>query len=112
LRTLLIAPSAAEPSLPIVRARSRAEAEGYLESIPMEPRERVLYHQIHPLKLGGDIGADLVSLPLIWGGRRRWSPPDGPSVRAACCRVSGIAYLEPALTLRKRGDYPWRALCC
>ena len=81
MRTLLIAPSAAEPSLPIVRARSRAEAEGYLESIPMEPRERVLYHQIHPLKLGGDITAALVSLPLIWRGRRglgmvvHWATP-------------------------------------
>jgi hypothetical protein len=47
----------------------------------MEPRDRVLYHQIHPLKLGGDIGADLVSLPLIWTGRRRlgmlihWATP-------------------------------------
>jgi hypothetical protein len=47
----------------------------------MEPSQRLLYHQIHPLKLGGDIAADLVSLPLIWGGRRRlgmlvhWTAP-------------------------------------
>jgi hypothetical protein len=37
----------------------------------MEPRERVLYHQVHPLKLGGDIAAALVSLPLMWRGHRR-----------------------------------------
>jgi hypothetical protein len=28
--------------------------------------EKVLYHQIHPLKLTTDIGAELVSLPLFW----------------------------------------------
>jgi hypothetical protein len=47
----------------------------------MEPAERVLYHQIHPLKLGGDIAAALVSLPLMWRGHRRlgmlihWATP-------------------------------------
>ena len=28
--------------------------------------EKVLYHQIHPLKLGTDIAAEIVSLPLFW----------------------------------------------
>ena len=28
--------------------------------------EKALYHQIHPAKLATDIGAALVSLPLLW----------------------------------------------
>ena len=32
----------------------------------MTPKERVLYHQIHPLKLGTDILASIVSLYLLW----------------------------------------------
>jgi len=31
----------------------------------MTLRERILYHQIHPLKLGTDILAAVVSLPLL-----------------------------------------------
>jgi hypothetical protein len=37
----------------------------------MTPGERVLYHQIHPLKLATDFLAEVVSLPLIWHGRYR-----------------------------------------
>lgn len=32
----------------------------------MNLRERVLYHQIHPLKLGTDISAAVVSTVLLW----------------------------------------------
>jgi hypothetical protein len=32
----------------------------------MTLKERVLYHQIHPLKLATDIGASIVSLYLFW----------------------------------------------
>jgi len=32
----------------------------------MTLRERILYHQIHPLKLGTDILAAVVSLSLLW----------------------------------------------
>ena len=35
----------------------------------MTPREKSLYHQIHPLKLGTDISAELVSLYLFWKRR-------------------------------------------
>ncbi len=30
--------------------------------------ERVLYHQVHPLKLAADIGCTLVAVPLLWNG--------------------------------------------
>jgi len=36
----------------------------------MDTADRVLYHQIHPVKLGTDLVAELVSLPLLW--RRRY----------------------------------------
>jgi len=32
----------------------------------MTPREKTLYHQIHPLKLATDISAEIVSLYLFW----------------------------------------------
>jgi len=32
----------------------------------MTPREKSLYHQIHPLKLATDISAEFVSLYLFW----------------------------------------------
>jgi hypothetical protein len=37
----------------------------------MDRADRVLYHQVHPLKLASDGTAELVSLPLIWRGRYR-----------------------------------------
>src|SRR5262245_2001534 len=37
----------------------------------MDQRERLLYHQIHPLKLLADGAAELVSLPLFWQRRPR-----------------------------------------
>lgn len=36
------------------------------EGAPMTRKERVLYHQIHPLKLATDILASVVSLYLMW----------------------------------------------
>ncbi len=35
----------------------------------MTPREKRLYHQIHPLKLATDISAEIVSLYLFWKHR-------------------------------------------
>ena len=32
----------------------------------MTPQEKILYHQIHPLKLFTDISAEFVSLYLLW----------------------------------------------
>ena len=32
----------------------------------MTPQEKVLYHQIHPLKLATDISVEIVSLYLFW----------------------------------------------
>lgn len=32
----------------------------------MTPQEKMLYHQIHPLKLATDISAEIVSLYLFW----------------------------------------------
>jgi len=32
----------------------------------MTPQEKILYHQIHPLKLFTDISAEFVSLYLFW----------------------------------------------
>ena len=32
----------------------------------MTPQEKILYHQIHPLKLFTDIGAEFISLYLFW----------------------------------------------
>jgi hypothetical protein len=34
--------------------------------IPMTLQEKILYHQIHPLKLAADIGSEPVSLYLFW----------------------------------------------
>ncbi|HKW78182.1 MAG TPA: hypothetical protein VJQ09_03720 [Candidatus Limnocylindria bacterium] len=34
----------------------------------MTRAERVLYHQVHPLKLAADIGSTLVAIPLLWDG--------------------------------------------
>lgn len=36
---------------------------------PMDAAERTLYHQIHPAKLGTDLAAELVSIPLFWQHR-------------------------------------------
>jgi hypothetical protein len=35
----------------------------------MTPQEKVLYHQIHPLKLATDIAAEVVSLYFFWQHR-------------------------------------------
>lgn len=32
----------------------------------MTLRDRVLYHQVHPLKLATDIGTTLLAVPLLW----------------------------------------------
>jgi hypothetical protein len=37
----------------------------------MTGREKVLYHQIHPLKLATDGSAALISFPLLWHHRLR-----------------------------------------
>lgn len=37
----------------------------------MTPGQRVLVHQIHPLKLGTDVATEIVSLPLFWRHRLR-----------------------------------------
>lgn len=37
----------------------------------MNSREKVLYHQIHPLKLLTDCLAEVISLPLFWHRRLR-----------------------------------------
>jgi hypothetical protein len=37
----------------------------------MTLRERVLYHQIHPLKLGTDISAAVLSTVMLWQRRPR-----------------------------------------
>ncbi len=34
--------------------------------------EKILYHQIHPAKLAADIGAEIVSLPLLWYHELAW----------------------------------------
>jgi hypothetical protein len=36
----------------------------------MTPNERYLVHQIHPAKLGTDMGASVVSTVLLWRHRR------------------------------------------
>src|ERR1700719_2488527 len=36
------------------------------ERVIMNPQEKTLYHQIHPLKLATDISAEIVSLYLFW----------------------------------------------
>jgi len=35
----------------------------------MDRAERILYHQIHPAKLGTDLLAEFVSIPLFWQHR-------------------------------------------
>jgi hypothetical protein len=37
-----------------------------MSSAPVELRERVLYHQIHPLKLAVDIAGSVASTVLLW----------------------------------------------
>jgi len=38
----------------------------------MTRAEKILYHQIHPAKLAADIGAEIVSLWLLWNGWLVW----------------------------------------
>ncbi len=35
-------------------------------SFSMETQEKVLYHQIHPIKLFTDVSTSLISLYLLW----------------------------------------------
>lgn len=37
----------------------------------MDRKDRILYHQIHPVKLLTDVSAALVSLPMLWRHRLR-----------------------------------------
>ena len=37
----------------------------------MTPKEKILYHQIHPLKLLTDLTAGFAALPLLWRHRLR-----------------------------------------
>ncbi len=32
----------------------------------MNPSERILYHQAHPLKLATDIGTTIIAVPILW----------------------------------------------
>jgi hypothetical protein len=47
----------------------------------MTLQEKILYHQIHPLKLAADIGCELASLYFFWCGT-------GPAVSLAKVRRS------------------------
>ena len=38
----------------------------------MTAKEKILYHQVHPAKLAADIGAEIVSLWLLWDGWLVW----------------------------------------
>jgi hypothetical protein len=56
--------------------------------------ERALYHQIHPAKLGADLAAELVSLPLYWRGRNR----------AASVVHLGVPVIASAVVVRRTAD--------
>ena len=56
--------------------------------------ERALYHQIHPAKLGADLAAELVSLPLYWRGRNR----------AATVVHLGVPLVASAVVLGRTGE--------
>jgi hypothetical protein len=43
----------------------------YTTAVPLTARQKLLVHQVHPIKLSADIGASLLSLALIWCGHRR-----------------------------------------
>jgi hypothetical protein len=48
--------------------------------IPMTLQEKILYHQIHPLKLAADIGSEPVSLYLFFGLATHFVPPIAASL--------------------------------
>jgi hypothetical protein len=53
------------------RLQLRAATAPQSDARSLDRAERVLYHQILPLKLASDVGAEVVSIILIWRGRRR-----------------------------------------
>ena len=61
--------------------------------IPHDPREKILYRQIHPLKLLTDWSAGFAAFPLFWRHR----------VRAALLLISVPPILTSVLILR----YVW-----
>jgi hypothetical protein len=71
--------------------------------------EQVLYHQVHPLKLATDIGAQIVSLyffwthQLIWGLVAMFVPP--PIASFALLRLVDFAYVRDSALGRYLARY-------
>jgi hypothetical protein len=57
--------------------------------LPRDPREKILYHQIHPLKLLTHWSASFAAFPLFWRHR----------VRAALLLISVPPILAPVLII-------------
>jgi len=67
--------------------------------------EKVLYHQIHPAKLGADIAAEIVSLPFLWYHWLAW----GLVTHFAPAFIASALMLRfgdfSAIKAAPRGDY-------
>lgn len=59
----------------------------------MNFNEKVLYHQIHPVKLAADVGGSLVSTYLMWRRRFAWAML-AAFVPAVVASVSVIRYAD------------------
>jgi hypothetical protein len=55
--------------------------------------EKVLYHQVHPVKLAADVGASLLSTYLMWRRRFAWAML-AAFVPAVVASVSVIRYAD------------------
>jgi hypothetical protein len=82
----------------------------------MTLKEKILYHQIHPLKLAADIGCEPVSLYFFWqhdlvlGLAMYFVPPNAASLILICCadfetikRSKAGAYLQRHMTRTVEG---------
>jgi len=74
----------------------------------MTLKEKILYHQIHPLKLAADIGCEPVSLYFFWqhdlvlGVATHFVPPIAASLILICCTdFAGIKSSKAGAYLRR-----------
>ena len=74
----------------------------------MTLKDKILYHQIHPLKLAADIGCEPVSLYFFWqhdlvlGVATHFVPPIAASLILICCTdFAGIKSSKAGAYLRR-----------
>ncbi len=83
----------------------------------MTRAERVLFHQVHPLKLAADIGSTVVAIPLLWSGDTAIGlavalsvPVVGSAIVLAAADLRGIASSPVGTYLRRFMTPPVQAV--